>query len=45
VETDGSDFNVDPKEFHNMKWLSVSEAEKLDTDEANLEALEILKIR
>lgn len=42
VETDGSDFNVDPKEFHNTKWLPVSEAEKLDTDEANLKALEII---
>jgi 8-oxo-dGTP pyrophosphatase MutT (NUDIX family) len=43
VETDGSDFNVDPKEFHNTKWLPISEAEKLDTDGANLEALAIIE--
>lgn len=38
--TDGSEFNVDPREFHNTKWLSIDKARKLVTDQPNLQALD-----
>lgn len=37
--TDGSEFNVDPKEFHTTKWVSIEEARRAVTDPPNLEAL------
>lgn len=37
--TDGSEFNVDPKEFHQIKWVSIKEARELMTDPPNLEAI------
>ncbi len=37
--TDGSEFNVDPKEFHTTRWMSIEEARQLVTDPPNLEAL------
>lgn len=37
---DGSEFNVDPKEFHDTKWLTIDEARKLVTDPPNIEALD-----
>lgn len=37
--TDGSEFNVDPKEFHTTKWVDIAEARELVTDPPNLEAL------
>ncbi len=40
VPTDGINFNVDPKEFHATKWLTIEEAERIVTDAANLKALE-----
>ena len=43
VNTDGADFNVDPKEFHDTKWLTIDEAEKIVTDQPNRKALEIIK--
>jgi 8-oxo-dGTP diphosphatase len=39
IPTDGSDFKVDPREFNETRWLSISEARKLVTDPPNLEAL------
>ncbi|MFA5098928.1 MAG: NUDIX domain-containing protein [Candidatus Paceibacterota bacterium] len=39
-ETDGSEFNVDLKEFHDTKWLSIDEARKIITDFPNLQALD-----
>lgn len=39
VPTDGSDFKIDPSEFHDTKWVSVDEARKLMVDEQNLQAL------
>ncbi len=42
VETDGSNFNVDPQEFHATKWMSLNEARLIVTDPANLKAIEIL---
>lgn len=37
--TDGRNFNVDPIEFHETRWLTVDEAKKIVTDKANIEAL------
>lgn len=42
VETDGSNFNVDPQEFHSTKWVSLDEAAKILTDKNNLKALELI---
>lgn len=39
VKTDGSNFNVDPAEFLDARWMTISEARELVTDSANLEAL------
>ena len=41
--TDGNDFNLDSKEFHNTKWLTIDEAKKIVTNPQNIKALE--KIR
>lgn len=38
--TDGSEFNVDPKEFNETRWLGVEDARKLIIDPANIEALD-----
>ncbi|MFH1894468.1 MAG: NUDIX domain-containing protein [Patescibacteria group bacterium] len=43
VNTDGANFNVDPEEFHDTKWLTIDEAEKIVTDQPNRKALEIVK--
>lgn len=43
INTDGANFNVDPKEFHDTKWLTIDEAEKIVTDSSNRKALEIIK--
>ena len=37
--TNGSEFNVDPKEFHQTRWVSIEEARRFVTDPPNLEAL------
>ena len=39
IPTDGSEFNVNPEEFHETRWLTVPEARKLVTDPVNLEAI------
>ena len=44
VNTDGANFNVDPKEFHETKWLTIDEAEKIVTDPPNRKALEFVKM-
>ncbi len=43
LPTDGSNFKVDPAEFHDTKWLSIEEARKIVTDKSNLEALDIVE--
>ncbi|MBI2484289.1 NUDIX domain-containing protein [Candidatus Uhrbacteria bacterium] len=43
VLSDGSNFNVDPKEFHETRWLTIAEAEKIVTDGPNRKALETIK--
>lgn len=40
IPTDGSDFNVDTREFHETRWLSMLEARKLVVDPSNLRALD-----
>ena len=42
VETDGSGFNVDMTEYHDIKWLPIPEAYKI-TDSANQAALNVLR--
>jgi 8-oxo-dGTP pyrophosphatase MutT (NUDIX family) len=37
--TDGSDFKIDPSEFHETRWTSIEKARKLIVDEQNLQAL------
>ena len=44
VPTDGSNFSIDPKEFHDTKWLTISEAKNIVTDPANTKALDVLNI-
>ena len=44
VNTDGANFNVDPKEFHETRWLTIDEAEKIVTDKPNRKALEFVRI-
>jgi 8-oxo-dGTP pyrophosphatase MutT (NUDIX family) len=39
VETDGNNFNVDPKEFLATKWVTIDEARKIMLDPANIEML------
>mgnify|MGYP001613487427 CR=1 FL=1 len=38
-EADSSEFNIDPREFHETRWVSTKEARQLVTDPPNLEAL------
>jgi 8-oxo-dGTP pyrophosphatase MutT (NUDIX family) len=44
IPTDGSDFNVDPAEFHETKWLSIPEARELVNDPANVAALDAMEV-
>jgi 8-oxo-dGTP diphosphatase len=37
--TNGSEFNVDPREFHETRWVTIDEAKKIVTDPPNIEAL------
>ncbi len=43
VPTDGGNFNINPAEFHNAKWLTIEEARKIVIDKANAEALDIIE--
>lgn len=40
VPTDGSNFNIDPSEFLETRWVTIDEARKLVTDPPNLEAID-----
>ena len=42
MNTDGSDFTIDTREFYNTKWLTISEAEKIVTEKRNRKALKLL---
>ncbi|MDD4990072.1 MAG: NUDIX domain-containing protein [Candidatus Pacebacteria bacterium] len=43
MDTDGDNFNVDPKEFHDTKWLTLKEAQKIVTAPTNITALNFLE--
>lgn len=43
LKTDGLSFEVDPQEFYNTKWLTLTEAEQIIVDEPNLKAIQSLK--
>lgn len=43
VLTNGSNFNVDLKEFYETRWLTIDEAEKIVTSEPNRKALERIR--
>jgi 8-oxo-dGTP diphosphatase len=45
METDGSDFKVDPAEFYDAKWMTIEEARKIVTDPSNLLALQKIEAR
>ncbi|OHB17069.1 MAG: hypothetical protein A2734_01480 [Parcubacteria group bacterium RIFCSPHIGHO2_01_FULL_40_30] len=38
--TDGNEFNIDPREFHQTRWCSIQEARGLITDPPNVQALD-----
>ena len=40
LPTDGRNFVVDPREFHETRWLSIDDARKIVTDPNNLLALD-----
>jgi 8-oxo-dGTP pyrophosphatase MutT (NUDIX family) len=42
LKTDGSNFSVDPKEFHSTKWIGLAEAKQVLTDKANLKAINLI---
>ncbi|MFA6042312.1 MAG: NUDIX domain-containing protein [Patescibacteria group bacterium] len=43
VQTNGKNFQIDPKEFLATKWLSIEAARKYVTDPPNLKALEMIE--
>lgn len=43
METDGADFNIDYTEYNEVRWVTVSEARKLITDPANIQALNVIE--
>lgn len=38
--TDGNEFNIDPREFHETRWTTIPEARELITDPPNIQALD-----
>ena len=40
LKTDGSNFKVDPQEFYNTGWFSLTEAKLIIVDEPNLKAIQ-----
>lgn len=40
IETEGQDFQIDPVEFYETRWLAIPEARTLVTDPSNLYALQ-----
>ncbi|MDP3900243.1 MAG: NUDIX domain-containing protein [bacterium] len=43
MRTDGANFNVDPKEFYDTKWMNINEASDIVIDSANVSALNVLR--
>jgi 8-oxo-dGTP pyrophosphatase MutT (NUDIX family) len=44
IETDGSNFNVDPSEFFDTRWLTILEARRLVVDRPNREAFDKIEM-
>jgi len=42
MTTNGANFNIDPQEFHDTKWLSIDEARKIVTAPTNITAIGML---
>src|SRR3989344_7239198 len=40
MHTDGANFEIDPSEFYDTKWMTLEEARKIIVDSTNLQALE-----
>jgi 8-oxo-dGTP pyrophosphatase MutT (NUDIX family) len=43
IRTDGSNFEIDPREFNETRWLTIVEARELVIDSSNLQALDIVE--
>jgi 8-oxo-dGTP diphosphatase len=43
LPTDGTNFAIDPQEFHTTRWVNYSEAYALVTDPANIQALQTIE--
>lgn len=43
MNTNGADFDVDPKEFYETRWMTFDAAERIVTDPQNRKALQILR--
>lgn len=43
IQTDGGEFNVDSREFHETKWITLKQARKLVTDPNTIKALDLLE--
>ncbi len=43
MKTDGSKFNIDPREFNDTKWMAIDEAKKIVIDPPNKKALEVIR--
>jgi len=43
IRTDGSNFEIDPREFNETRWLTITEARELVIDYSNLQALDIVE--
>jgi len=44
IQTNGMDFKVDPREFHETRWLTIPEAQQLVTDPLNLQVLDRIEM-
>lgn len=43
ILTDGGDFNIDSREFHESRWVTLTQARKLVTDPNNIKAFNLLE--
>lgn len=43
IQTDGGDFNIDSREFHESRWVTLNQARELITDPNNIKALNLLE--
>ncbi|MDP2815648.1 MAG: NUDIX domain-containing protein [Rectinemataceae bacterium] len=43
LSTDGANFQIDPKEFHETRWVDITAARQIVTDKPNLTALTVIE--